>query len=426
MDGEAATKKALIISLGGSPEPVVKSLVTHRPELVCFFASQQSVAQVGPVLDQAWDATNRMWQPTQKHTVLTEDPEDLIHCYEKALQCAAWIEGLGIPPEQVIVDYTGGTKAMTAALALATVGKGFQFSYVGGQERTKGGLGVVVSGTEVIKAGLDPWQLFAVEERRRFTLAFNAYQFEAALAVLEAVLQREILPVPKRYLFKALKELATGYQAWDRFDHRTAIGLLSKGAKALKAVVELTGDAGFNLFLVGLERNRTFLERLQEESKQFHVVCRAMVEDLVANAERRAREGKHDDAVARLYRATEMVAQVQFCQRPLECGTNGVPPEKVPESLREEFCQRYLDPTTGKLRLPLYAAFRVLQVLDTPEGVAFFEREAAFKGLLVARNSSLLAHGATPVRAETYQQFKALLAETFGLADLPAFPPLEV
>lgn len=180
----AATRKELIISLGGSPEPVVKAITIHRPEVVCFFASQQSVGQVGSVLDRA-GATDQLWRPTAQYTVLTDDSQDLIHCYEKAPQCAAWIEEQGIPPEDVVVDYTGGTKAMTAALALATIGKGYR--------------------------------------------------------------------------------------------------------------------------------------RLQEESKQFNVVCRGMVEDLVANADRRATEGKYDDAVARLYRATEMVAQVRFRAKPLEC-----------------------------------------------------------------------------------------------------------
>ncbi len=156
------------------------------------------------------------------------------------------------------------------------------------------------------------------------------------------------------------------------------------------------------------------------------LVCRATVEDLVANAERRAREGKYDDAVTRLYRATEMVAQVRFLKKPLECTTSEVPVEKVPELVREEFCQRYFDPPTGKLRLPLYAAFRLLKAAGAPEGEEFFAREEAFKGLLNARNYSLLAHGATPIRPETYRQFKTLVCEVFGIGDLPSFPSLEV
>lgn len=89
-----------------------------------------------------------------------------------------------------------------------------------------------------------------------------------------------------------------------------------------------------------------------------------------------------------------------------------------------DFCQRYLDPTKGKLRLPLYAAYRLLQALDAPEGAAYFAREEAFKGLLSARNYSLLAHGLQPVSAGTYDSFKALLSKAFSLDELPTFPML--
>jgi|GEM_PF-2582665 len=32
--------KAMLLSVGGTPEPLVKSIEHHRPEFVCFFASQ--------------------------------------------------------------------------------------------------------------------------------------------------------------------------------------------------------------------------------------------------------------------------------------------------------------------------------------------------------------------------------------------------
>ncbi|OQX91368.1 MAG: hypothetical protein B6D58_08485, partial [candidate division Zixibacteria bacterium 4484_95] len=50
----------------------------------------------------------------------------------------------------IVIDLTGGTKQMSAALALAATEQGLKVSYVGGEERTKDGLGTVVSGTEKI------------------------------------------------------------------------------------------------------------------------------------------------------------------------------------------------------------------------------------------------------------------------------------
>lgn len=139
---------ALIISLGGTPEPVIASIETHAPRAVCFFASDQSVDLVGSIKD-----TLRQKGVVFKDTkVLCDDINDLVHCYERALTCAERLLRVDpdLAPDDVVVDYTGGTKTMTAALALATVGKGFRFSYVGGKTRTKDGLGVVVSGKEVL------------------------------------------------------------------------------------------------------------------------------------------------------------------------------------------------------------------------------------------------------------------------------------
>jgi hypothetical protein len=93
--------------------------------------------------------------------------ENLETCYEKALQCAELVLEGGRSAAEVVVDFTGGTKAMTAALTLATVGNGFTFSYVGGRERSKEGRGVVTTGSERIVRRRDPFALYAVHERLR-------------------------------------------------------------------------------------------------------------------------------------------------------------------------------------------------------------------------------------------------------------------
>ena len=173
--------QAMIVSLGGSPEPLIKTLSEQRPQLVCFLASQESVDLVGTIKE----AVTRGGVNFRDYKVLVEDINDLAHCYQKALACADWIARQSVPAVDVIVDYTGGTKTMTAALVLATVSRGFRFSYVGGTRRTKGGLGVVESGSEEIRLGPNPWELFAVQERQRLAQYFNSYQFAACRTLIQ-------------------------------------------------------------------------------------------------------------------------------------------------------------------------------------------------------------------------------------------------
>ncbi len=44
-------KKVMILSLGGSPEPLKKSIAEYQPEHLIFFASHDSVLKSGEVLE---------------------------------------------------------------------------------------------------------------------------------------------------------------------------------------------------------------------------------------------------------------------------------------------------------------------------------------------------------------------------------------
>lgn len=44
--------KALIVSVGGSPAPVVKSLQVHSPDFVCFLTSQACVDLIPAIIKE--------------------------------------------------------------------------------------------------------------------------------------------------------------------------------------------------------------------------------------------------------------------------------------------------------------------------------------------------------------------------------------
>jgi CRISPR-associated protein (TIGR02710 family) len=265
----------------------------------------------------------------------------------------------------------------------------------------------------------------AVEERRRLVLAFNGYQFDAATQVLQGLLDREGLDSPRRRWFEALQVACEGYRAWDRFQYPEALDRLRRAQKVLATQADLAPGSPATPLVPQVAAHVSFLESLRAEPDAFRRPCATMVVDLLGNADRRAAEGKHDDAVARLYRATEMVAQVAFLRPPLACLTDAVPPDRVPAALREEYRGRYFEPKTGTLKLPLYAAFRALQEVGAAEGQAFFAREEDFNNLLAARNGSVLAHGFSAIQRETFERFRALVGQCFGVGEPPAFPRLD-
>jgi CRISPR-associated protein (TIGR02710 family) len=411
--------QAMIVSLGGSPEPLIKTLSEQRPQVVCFFASQESVDLVGKVKESVVNAGISF----RDYKVLVEDINDLAHCYQKALACADWITNQGVSAEEVIVDYTGGTKTMTAALVLATIRRGFRFSYVGGSRRTKGGLGVVESGSEEVRLGPNPWELFAVQERQRLAQYFNSYQFVACRTLIQGVADR--LSPDERQRFDVLDIVVEGYEAWDRFNHKHGLNRLEKGLVELRKLVSLHAEGFLASVTNDLTGNVEFLRRLKENTRDFQELHHSLLSDLLANARRRIEEGKFDDAAARLYRLVEMIGQIEVRH---VCGakTGDFPPEQIPEPLREEFVRRYRDEKDNMVKLPLEATYQVLQEQGNEIGRHFLQERGRFSNLQRARNQSILAHGVTPIEEKWVRELLDFVSALVPLQDEPRFPKLSV
>ena len=113
-------------------------------------------------------------------------------------------------------------------------------------------------------------------------------------------------------------------------------------------------------------------------------------------------------------------------QRQYGVSTDDVESNQLPEALRSEFEQKYGDPREGKIRLPLFAAYRLLDALGDALGQRFMGRQEEILKLLSLRNLSPLGHGENPVGQEGYARFRALLVELLEIdeAALPKFAPL--
>jgi len=113
-----------------------------------------------------------------------------------------------------------------------------------------------------------------------------------------------------------------------------------------------------------------------------------LVQDLLLNAERRGRRGWYDDAVARLYRALELLAQTYI---QLELGYHHHEFWDHPEIQHD--CRQW------QLRRGVGGLFRWLKHRegDTGLGGAASRQWPVLQQLLDARNHSLLGHGLQPV-----------------------------
>ena len=411
------TSRAMLVSLGGSPDPVLYTLNQKQPTYILFFVSAESAGQIREVIQ----GLTFPWQDIDR--IVSPSAEILGDCYRALREhlpnkLAQW----GVAPEELLVDYTGGTKSMSAALVLATIERAYRYSYMGGVERDRGGVGVVLGGRERMHYIQNPWKEVAQEERKRISLLFTTARYEAA--------QHEVLRTLKhvedseREFWQAMAVLVEGYGDWDNFNPRGARNKLGRAFSFLKPYVRGARgqQPGVAQLVLDVEAHLEFLHRLTSADGRDG----AYILDLIANADRRAGvEGKYEDGVARLYSCLERGARFRLA-RQYGISTEDVGAEQIPEGLRAEFEQKYRDAREGKVRLPLFASYRLLDTLGDELGQRFMARQEDILKLLSLRNLSPLGHGENPVGREGYARFRALLVELLGIeeSDLPRFATL--
>lgn len=294
------------------------------------------------------------------------------------------------------------------------------FSYVGGSERTKDGVGIVVSGAEKVIQQANPWDALGHQAVEDFILLFDQRAFVAAAQVAAAA-KTQVSRENRKREFSVLEQLAKAFDTWDRFDHQASRAEFNRVEKAANDLRAVLGSTKTDRVLDGVARFTKHLGQLCDASPP----SRHHVMDLLTNAQRRKEESRIDDAVARLYRAIEAAAQVALKELHEIGSTEKVPLNRVPASLQSEWESKAKD---GVVALGLQDAYALLASLNDPWGEKF--REAGFndtKSPLTARNRSILAHGFDRVSERIFDKLwtTALALADIKEADLPSFLALD-
>ncbi len=380
------------MTVGTTREPLEYALLQHEPQGLVLIASQGSLRTAAEVQEAYAGALGG-----KVRVFLLDNPEDLLEVYRKGIE--ALEQALEWESTAIIADITGGTKPMAAGLVLALSGRGVVFSYVGGERRDKG-TGRVQSGSEALRLMEDPSLHLGLRDWEAFTRAWNGLNLLGALEALGALRRRPLTPSEVRF-YEALKGVVEGLMAWDRFRHAEALERLKTHLPVALAVAEAWGHGAKVRVLGELEAQLSALEEIVRRQGQPTFL---LLQDLLANAERRARQGRYDDALARLYRAIELAAEADLYER---AGLSLRAPERWTERLPEALRERAQRPLGGMELLEL--AFDVGTALRLEATLAqrlwAEARKEPLRDLLRRRHESILAHGVRPVEAEDYQAF---------------------
>jgi len=413
------SRNMLICTVGGSHQPIVRVIKEMHPEHVVFVCSEDNAAtgakgsyiQIegkGNCIRAKRDdvSPNLPSIPTQadfsgQYEILQVPADELNVCFERINYK---IEALlkDSPSASLIADYTGGTKTMTAALAMAAI------------EHDRVRLHLVTgrrSDLIRVRDGSESGVWASVEGIRLKKRISECLRFWQNYAYAQASDGLNHIPMPERTALRdALlhaRDLSSAFAAWHRFDHRSAHDLLQEYQTALGKDGKYIGIAS----------------RLANPQARNHDPAR--IYDLWLNAERRARQGNHDEAVAICYRLWEWTAQWllrSYC----DIDTSDIRADQIPETLS-------LSPNTdGKYQMGLFTAWGLLHTLqpDSPAGIFFSRERKQFLDIVKIRNHSILAHGFDPISMYDWKKiatwmkgaFLPVLKQEFSRSRFSALP----
>lgn len=397
--------RVLIVSVGGSPDPIIKAVELHRPDEVIFACSAPPCER--PSLDQViGEGTpcrhlvdgQEQWRPNlvtqlglkgfreDLQIISLPDPDDLNDCLERL---RTFVQALPARFSQLelVGDFTGGTKSMSAALAFTLLDHQATLSVVSGKRDNL----VRIEISEGLRI-IDPLPFRArrlLQERLPPLLETHLYGRVRTLLVEFLQEQAEFL---RPHQHQALETLIAELQVlvlWDRFRWHEALDLAQQ---------QQFGATWPELWAWWL-RVEASIDWDPGQPPAVEITGYELVQDLLLNAERRGRRGWYDDAVARLYRALELLAQTYVR---LELGIDGTPDwtsRSAPPRLRDG----ETIPTQG-----VVALYRWLQDREAPGGLGglYGRQWRELMTLFDARNRSLLGHGLRPIAAAEWQSLQ--------------------
>ncbi|MGD1874758.1 MAG: TIGR02710 family CRISPR-associated CARF protein [Mastigocoleus sp.] len=411
--------KVLIVTVGGSYKPIVTAIETLQPERVVFICSDgdrgskpQVIGKGNPCeFRRGTEVIERLPNiPTQanlgerfqedRDLVEIQEPDDLSECYIKASSTIQTIKRES-PEAEIIADYTGGTKSMSVGLAMASLDYKVQL-YLTTANRTN--IIKVERGEMTGQASVSP--LIAERTIEQFLPLFlHQHNYSAAVAELKQLSASMQLPADSKKKIQSLYYCCSGFETWDKFQHQEALDLLQSEKKRPE----------IKDFFISLKRVINSRSRIDDNfkiTKEEEIPSHGyeIVQDLLLNAERRATQERYDDAVGRLYRALELLAQIRLLQE-YEIKTGSVELEKLPESLRTEY-QQQRSPSKKEIKLGLLNSYELLSKLpNEPLGELYQKNSKQLQNALSKRNNSLFAHGFQPINNSDYQVMKNIVVK---------------
>ena len=427
----------LVVSVGTSYEPIVLNISLFNPRDILFLYTEKSEQ----TLDKVVEYCNLKASAYEKRQVSEVDPIDVYKEVKRVY--LKWGR-----PRKMHIDFTGGTKAMSAACALAGAMVDLQMIYVASDDYLVD-FRKPNPGSERLVYIENPLAVFGDLESEKALELFAEYNFSGAKEKLE--LLKESVPGPEeRQELNFIYLLAQGYSQWDCLDFGMAYNTMKELCHQLDRDGRNFVHNELMLQKDKLIRQRDYMEELSHipelirQKKQSEVLKnRKIMIPLMfvmnGNAWTREQQEKYDMATLLTYRLLEMIEQRRLSRYELFVSNMhydklvpnrkrtpelaDLEPRERIEWLRSEVLQIKKEIFGEKVSsfLPnpvsLLDGFILLSALRDPIVYAESKNRTVIlkrmRAMVYLRNNSIFAHGLGPVAKADYEKFRGFVLMMF-------------
>lgn len=438
-NGDKVYEKAeyLILSVGTSYEPLVLSISLFRPYKILFLYTEGT----GMYLEKIVKYCGLQAGDYQKTIVSETNPNDIYMEIKHAY--LAWGK-----PQKLYIDFTGGTKAMSVAAAMAGAMIDVQLVYIGSNEYLSH-FRKPRPGSETLFYITNPLEVFGDLEIEKAFILFSRYNYSGAREKLTEL--KESIPDPNiRQQLNFVYLLASVYEMWDALNFQEAYRYIRILNKELRRDRNTHSQFLMMDMIEILDEQEKILEPLNEipqmlkEKKQMHILTIRkyivpLMFTMLQNAAIREKQEKYDMATLLLYRLLEMIEQCRLSKYNLyvsQMDYMQIKPDRTrhPEwaNLESRELLGLIKERYGEIKsrifgkscniylaeqISLLDGFILLAALD--DGICEsrsgnrMEKLKRIRAMVYLRNNSIFAHGLGPVGNEPFDKFKKFVTEFF-------------
>jgi len=280
--------QGIIFTIGFSKEPIILNILGFNPDHCYFIHSKDSER----ILNDITEETGLKPTNFQKKMLDKSSAAEAYNAVKEGIKYLIFEKGLR--EEEIALDPTGGTKAMSVGCGIATNSYNIDLLYVDNTDYDQD-LRRPRPGSEQLVNVTNPFRIYYDDKVLDGLKLLQNYSFEAARKYFldaEGNARNDDIP-------KILKMIAIGLHLWDLFDHQKAHKNLSDALSFINRYHKLASLKPY------LEKWLQYLDKISRASG----VVKEEIIDIYFNGKRMLEREQYDNAAMRYYRTIEMINQ---------------------------------------------------------------------------------------------------------------------